>query len=266
MSKDIAVADQGSNALMVIINRAVSDPAFDVAKLEALLNVKERWEREEARKAFVVALTAFKANPPDIFKNKQVAFKDVRYSHATLDNVSIAIGTALAEHGLSHRWSVDQAETRIKVTCILMHNAGHSESLSMQSASDQSGNKNAIQALGSAVTYLERYTLLAITGMAVQDDDGASSAPPAAPIAGPKEAKPAPTQAAAPTDPVEIKPAKVGKNKAGEFVVPTEGGETYYSNSEPQAKQLQSVAKAGGTVRVMFEYRDGRRFVTSVDA
>src|SRR3990167_3080159 len=180
--------DQGSNALMVIINRAANDPAFDVAKLDHLLQVKERWEKEEARKAFVSALTAFKSDPPEIFKNKTVSFKDVEYMYASLDNVSIAIGPSLSKHGLYHRGSIDRSDTWVKETCILMHIAGHSESLSMRSVSDQSGSKNAIQALGSTVKYLERYTLLALTGMAVQDqddDDGAASSPPPPPILGP---------------------------------------------------------------------------------
>jgi len=51
---------------------------------------------------------------------------------------------------------------------------GHSESVTLQSATDDSGKKNNIQALGSAITYLQRYTLLSITGLATedQDDDG----------------------------------------------------------------------------------------------
>jgi hypothetical protein len=51
---------------------------------------------------------------------------------------------------------------------------GHSESTSLTAAPDTSGSKNSIQAVGSTITYLERYTLLALTGLAAQgqDDDG----------------------------------------------------------------------------------------------
>lgn len=44
----------------------------------------------------------------------------------------------------------------------------------MRASPDNSGSKNAIQAVGSTVTYLQRYTLLAATGLAAagQDDDG----------------------------------------------------------------------------------------------
>ena len=62
----------------------------------------------------------------------------------------------------------------IRVTCVLSHILGHSERVTLQASPDQSGGKNNIQAVGSTVTYLERYTLLAVTGLATaeQDDDG----------------------------------------------------------------------------------------------
>jgi hypothetical protein len=172
-----------ASALMKIIDRAAMDPSFDVAKLEQLLAVKERWEANEARKAFVGALAEFKANPPELIKNQHVKFSNkaggvTEYHHATLDQVSVHIGKALSEHGLSHRWDVKQVDGgMIRVTCVLTHCLGHSESVSMEASRDDSGSKNNIQALGSAVTYLQRYTLLAATGMAVkgQDNDGAGA-------------------------------------------------------------------------------------------
>jgi hypothetical protein len=48
---------------------------------------------------------------------------------------------------------------------------GHSERTPLEASPDASGGKNGIQAVGSTVTYLQRYTLLSATGMAVQDQD-----------------------------------------------------------------------------------------------
>jgi hypothetical protein len=47
----------------------------------------------------------------------------------------------------------------------------------LTSGPDTSGSKNPIQALGSAVSYLQRYTLLSLAGLATedQDDDGATA-------------------------------------------------------------------------------------------
>jgi len=180
MKQEVVVAGPQTDAasLMLIIDRAAKDPAFDVAKLEHLLKVKEQWDATEARKAFVVALNAFKANPPQLSKNKHVKFGATEYDHATLDHVSLAVGKALSLNGLSHRWNVEQKDGAIKVACVLTHDKGHSERVEMSATADTSGSKNSIQAIGSTVTYLQRYTLLAATGMAVsgQDDDGRGAA------------------------------------------------------------------------------------------
>jgi hypothetical protein len=73
--------------------------------------------------------------------------------------------------GLSFRFEPKQAGNKVFVTTILQHAAGHSEQLTLEGTSDESGNKNSIQAVGSTITYLSRYGLLSITGMAVKGED-----------------------------------------------------------------------------------------------
>lgn len=164
---------------MMMLQRAVELNA-DLDKLEKLMALQERWEKNEARKAYVVALSAFKAAPPSIRKNKKAGFTSRRtdakteYEYLTLPQAVQVIAPALSTHGLSHNWSVAQGDNRIRVTCTLTHNMGHSESVTLEAPADDSGSKNAIQAIGSTVTYLERYSLLAITGLSANDmdDDG----------------------------------------------------------------------------------------------
>ena len=59
MTQELAPIDSGQT-MMSLIQRAATDEAFSVEKLEHLLAVKERWEKEEARKAYVAALADFK--------------------------------------------------------------------------------------------------------------------------------------------------------------------------------------------------------------
>lgn len=154
--------------------RYAIDKGANIEALERLMALSERWEANEARKAFVSAFAAFKAQPPEIVKNKLVQFggSKTSYHHATLDNVCDMIGGALADHQLSHRWEIEQIDGgAIRVTCVLTHALGHSERVSLQAGADTSGSKNNIQAIGSTVTYLERYTLLAATGLATKDQD-----------------------------------------------------------------------------------------------
>lgn len=150
--------------------------------LERLMALQERHEANEARKAFVDNMAAFKCEPLDIFKRKEVGYKTkdgdfVGYKHAELSDVVAVVVPALARNGFSHRWDVKQEQGRVIVSCIVTHRAGHSEVLTMDAAPDDSGKKNKLQQVASTVTYLQRYTLLGITGTAAKglDDDGAGS-------------------------------------------------------------------------------------------
>jgi ERF superfamily len=162
--------ERASVTPMDLIQLAVGQNA-DVDKLEKLMNLQIRWEQNEAKKAFVSAMNAFKANPPDIFKNGKVAYDQVAYNYATLDHVCKEITAGLSKQNISHRWKVEQTDVLIKVTCILTHELGHSEETTLVGGADKSGSKNAIQAIGSAITYLERYSLLAATGLAAKNGD-----------------------------------------------------------------------------------------------
>jgi hypothetical protein len=168
-----------------LIELALSRGA-DVATLEQLMRLQIQWDQHQlvlakvdAEKAFNEAMAAFKANPPTIAKDKHVHYigqkGEVDYDHATHFGVTKAIAEALSLHGLSHSWKTEQAGDKITVTCTIKHVQGHSESTSLTATNDGSGGKNSIQAIGSAKTYLERYTLLGITGLStadMPDDDG----------------------------------------------------------------------------------------------
>jgi hypothetical protein len=176
-----------SQTMMRMIEVAMSRPDFDIDKLQRLLDVKEQWEKNEARKAYVEAMAEFKKDPPEIFKDKTVSFRtdkgQTTYDHATIGNVVEKIVGALAKYGFSHRWVPNRAEGgMISITCVITHKLGHSEETTLEAGLDQSGGKNNIQAMISTKTYLERHSLLAATGLATkdqEDDDGhGSSASP----------------------------------------------------------------------------------------
>lgn len=167
---------------MQMLQLAVQQGA-DLDRLQKLMDLQERREANQAHKAFVVAMAAFKQNPPKIMKNKHVKFQTSKglteYDHATLDAVCGAVIEGLSAVGITHDWDTEQPNGRIRVTCVLTHVDGHSKRTTLESAPDDSGGKNNIQAIASAVSYLERYTLLAATGLAVKgmDDDGRRSEP-----------------------------------------------------------------------------------------
>lgn len=169
------IVSADASAMMKLIERVATDPSLDPAKLKELLEVKERWDREEARKAFVAAMALFKAEVPEILKRKGVSIPGgAVFSHAELATVCDAVIPTLSKFGFAHRWKVSQVERKITVTCILSHERGHETETQLEGMPDDSGKKNAIQQVGSTVTYLERYTLMAATGLAAKgmDNDG----------------------------------------------------------------------------------------------
>lgn len=162
---------------------SVCDRMLEVAIEKEDLGRLENLMAFEAQKAFHVAMSAFQKNPPKIEKDQVVGYKSkagglVGYSHASLANVATQINTALSRHDMFAMWKTSQVDNGIiTVTCTISHSMGHSVSTSLSHASDTSGKKNSIQAIGSTITYLERYTILALTGLATHDmdDDGATS-------------------------------------------------------------------------------------------
>lgn len=156
---------------------------IDLDRMERLMQMQITWEEREAKKAFIAAMAAFKTEPLEIFKRKEVDFKTrdgqrINYMHAELSDVTEAITPVMGRHGLNFTWEIQQDKGTITVHCVVTHVLGHSERVTMSGAPDESGRKNAIQQVASTITYLQRYTLLSATGMSTKgmDDDGAGGA------------------------------------------------------------------------------------------
>jgi hypothetical protein len=153
---------------MDMLNRAVSSGA-DIAMIEKLMGLQERWETGQARKAFDEAIASAKTEIPPITRN---ATGHNAKKYADFAAIAKVVDPILGKHGLSYRYRTTQND-RISVTCILSHKAGHSEETTLVGPADTSGNKNAIQAIGSTLTYLQRYSLVQMLGLAAAaDDDG----------------------------------------------------------------------------------------------
>jgi ERF superfamily len=153
---------------MEMLSRAVSSGA-DIDILEKLMALQERYEANQARKAFDEAVSLAKSKIPPITRNREGHNKKMYADFAAIARV---VDPILAEHSLSYRFRARQDE-RIHVTCILSHKDGHFEETTLNGPADQTGNKNAIQAIGSTLTYLQRYSLVQALGLAAaEDDDG----------------------------------------------------------------------------------------------
>ena len=198
-TKEIAV--QGGKDIIVnnspadLIKSAIAGGA-DLEKMEKLLDLQIRWEANEAKKAYNLAMAKFKKIPIMIDQDKLVNYSTskgtLNYTHASLGNVVSKITPELSNYGLSVSWKQKQDGGKISVACIVSHEMGHSEQTSLSAGEDHSGAKNDIQSIGSTVKYLQRYTLLSLLGLATQEDENDGKPP--------KATKPEPIKPSAKTE------------------------------------------------------------------
>jgi len=145
---------------------------INIDQLTKLIELNERYQQSEAQKTFNIAMSEFRSKVTSVKKTKE-AFN---YYYADLNEIVKTIQPVLKESGLSHSFRTKYDENGIHVTCVIKHIDGHEESTTLSGGPDVSGSKNTVQAIGSTVTYLSRYTLMAMLGLAaVDDDDGASA-------------------------------------------------------------------------------------------
>lgn len=142
--------------------------------LRELLKVQREWEADEARKAFTRAMVALKRDLPAVIaRDATVDFTGAKgrthYTHATLAGAMAAVSDVLASHGFSVGWIPSTDDRMVRVTCRLTHAEGHCEEATLSSPPDTSGSKGQAQAVASTVTLLQRYTLLALLGIATAD-------------------------------------------------------------------------------------------------
>lgn len=168
---------------MELLDRALKAGA-EADTLERLMALQERWEGNEARKAFDNAMAEAKAEIPPIKKNRRVGYDSKKadagrteYSHEDFAQIARVVNPILSKHGLSYRFrTASPPDGPISVTCIISHRMGYSEENTLDAPRDRSGSKNDIQAIGSTVTYLQRYTLKAALGLAAEHDDDGQTA------------------------------------------------------------------------------------------
>lgn len=133
---------------------------------EAIALSKEL-KREQALEAFDAAVADAKAEIGPAVKNR-TGNNSKRY--ADFAAYAAVVDPIIGKHGLSYRFRTTQ-DDRIHVTCVLSHRSGHREETTLSGPSDTTGSKNAIQAIGSTLTYLQRYTLIQALGLAASEDD-----------------------------------------------------------------------------------------------
>jgi hypothetical protein len=181
MSTDIVIDQKQAltTTPMGLLQLAIErEGSIDV--IERLAALQMQMMDRDAKIAFTTAFEDFKRDAPMIVKDSAIVVNgQERGKFAKLDKVSSALVPALLKVGITHRWKTRMADNgNVMVTCYLRHRLGHEEEgATLGAGPDTSGSKNAVQACGSTVSYLERYTLVASCGIAIKDQDNVDSGP-----------------------------------------------------------------------------------------
>lgn len=171
------VVQADAASLMQIISRASADPNTDMDKLERLLGMYERITARNAQAEYAEALATMQPLLPEIQERGEIKHgegKPVQSRYAKWEDITAAIKPILADNGFSLSHRCGEEAGKITVTGVLSHRAGHTEQTTITLPVDMSGSKNAVQGVGSALTYGQRYTaklLLNLTSRG-SDDDG----------------------------------------------------------------------------------------------
>ena len=177
----IQVQDNSPASIMI----AAMSKGMDPDKLERFMELQEKWEKNEAKKAFVVDMARFKADAPEILKTAHVSYlnsknQTVEWDHAELGEIAEAAIPKLSKYNFYHNWKREKKDGLIYVTCIITHSLGHSEDVTMEGPPDTSGGKDTLKAESSTNTFLQRLTFLAVTGLSAKGMDRESIPDPPA--------------------------------------------------------------------------------------
>ena len=176
------------SSIMAVMERLATNTNLDADKIEKLFNVFIEGQRKmrtmEDEREFAHRMADFKKNPPEISKNRTAKMSGtakgsgreytLEYSYADLDAYASACMPGLAERGITWSFQVSETPQLITVSCILRYGLFETKPSTKSGPPEDSGVKNPLQAGGSALAYLERYTFCAATGFtaAMPDTDG----------------------------------------------------------------------------------------------
>lgn len=138
-------------------------------------------EKSQTIKELATALASFQSEVNAVKKDGNNPFFKSKY--ATLENIIETVREPLKKHELSF----SQFPSGVNgLTTILMHNSGEY----LQSTITMTPKDNTPQGQGSAITYMRRYALSSILGIATEEDDDGNAASKPKAVEAPKAAIP----------------------------------------------------------------------------
>ena len=156
-----------ANSLIQMIERVLlQNPSIET--IERLLSMQQAVVADQKKTRYLAGLSRLQAKLPAVAR-KGTGHNQKKY--ARFEDLVETIKEPMAEDHFSLTFRIDQREGLIEVTGILGHEDGHQEATRLALPADTSGNKNAVQAWGSSISYAKRYVAMTLLGIATEDED-----------------------------------------------------------------------------------------------
>lgn len=165
--------------ILGVFERLAKDPDLTVDKLGELIKLQERIVDREQKAAFDAAYRVMLPEIPRITKRGKILnkAKEVQSRYSRYEDIRRVVDPILRRHGFTFHTKTEWPATGVlEVIGILEHQDGGKRESRFRTTADESGGKNAIQGLGSGVSYGKRYSLKDLLSIVEEgeDDDGQS--------------------------------------------------------------------------------------------
>ena len=170
-----AAPTQEGAQLLGMIDRLLDRPDFPVEKLKELLTMQKEMKGDQAKRAYNAAFAEMQPNLPITVRRGEIKHGDkLQSKYAKWEDVADDIMPVLADYGFGLSFRTKNEPGKVTVTGVLAHRDGHAEDTTLELPADTTGSKNAVQAIGSSVSYGKRYTASALLNLVSrgEDDDG----------------------------------------------------------------------------------------------
>lgn len=171
MSEETAVAVRVEQSPAHLIEMAV-EKGTDPQNLEKLMDLQERWEAKQAKKAFDDAFAAFQADCPPIVKQKEMSLgRGGDFKYAAFEDIMHIIRQPLANHGLALSFNTRMEQQGILTTVCRVSGHGHHVESSVTLPVPQQMPVNDTQKMGAGLSYGKRYAVVNALNLVVVGED-----------------------------------------------------------------------------------------------
>ena len=173
MTNEVTTRDDQLPAEVSPLTALLADPQklkeLPIETLERMFALQERYDAQQAKRAYFEAMASFQHTCPTIVRTKSVGGQ---YNYAPLDVILRVIKKTERGCGFSHRWETEHQDGGgVLVTCLITHVEGHTERTAVKIPPTKGRNTNAAQDSGIEITYGQRRSLLNGFGLGTADED-----------------------------------------------------------------------------------------------